>query len=114
MNNLSVSFKSKFLPSRTTKEVDAYAKELGYNDFTKNLNKALKPHRNFRFHIKHHYSKPRKLTKTEISYEKDGTLYKHVEFDSNVTNPAELTFKMMLSLKDVKSRLFAKIFRDYN
>jgi len=112
-NNNNISFSSRFLSSRATAEVNEYAKDLGYNNFIKELNSELKHRRNYKFNVKHHYSKPQGLCKTEIKYEKDGIPYKYIVIDSKISNPIELTFNILNSLKDKSSKAFQNIFYDY-
>lgn len=108
--NNQITFQSKFLPSKARTEVDEYAKSLGYDNFINSLNKELKHYRNYSFRLKHHYSKPHKICKTEISYSKDNIPYKYTVMDNKITNPVELSFNILFSLKDKTSKAFKEIF----
>lgn len=104
------SFKSRFEHTKATKEVNEYAKSLGHSDFIKDINNTIKHRRSYIFHTKHNYSKSQKLSKTEIYYEKEGYPYKYIEMDSKISNPVELTFRIINDIKDKNSKVFKKIF----
>ena len=110
-NNLpNQVFKSRFEATKAIKEVNDYAKDFGYSDFVKEINKEIRFRRSYIFRTKHMYSKTQQLCKTEIYYEKEGIPYKYIEMDNKITNPVQLTFRILQDIKDKNSKVFKKLF----
>ena len=46
----------------------------------------------------------------QIYYEKEGIPYKYIEMDNKITNPVQLTFRILQDIKDKNSKVFKKLF----
>ena len=110
-NNLkSPVFKSKVMPTKAAKEAAEYAETLGIHDLLNDVNKSLKFKNNYKLNVRHRYSKPFDTSKTEIRYEHNGVECKYTEMSSIIKNPAELTLKILLDLKNNTGKAFQDIF----
>jgi len=106
----SQSFQSKVVITKATKEACEYAKTQGMPNLLTEVNKNIKFQKNYRLNIKHHYSKPYDTSKTEVRYHNGIKECKYIVMKNNIKNPAELTFKILLELKDKTSKAFKEIF----
>ncbi len=103
-------FTSRFMSSKATIEVNKFAQEQGISNFIEGINASLKNAGNYKFNLKHLYSKALGVVKTEIRFEKDGNKYLISETSSKTKNPAEFTMQLLKSLQDKTSAFYKKLF----
>lgn len=103
-------FTSRFMSSKATAEVNKFAQENGISNFMDQVNNSVKAVGNYKFNIKHLYSKALDVVKTEIKYEKNGIKYIITETSSKTKNPVEFTMNLLNSLQDKSSVLYKKLF----
>lgn len=110
-NNINTqTFKSRFMSSKATIEVNKLAQEQGINNFIEQVNNSIRYSGNYKFNVKHLYSKALDIVKTEIKYEKNGIKYVVTETSSKIKNPAEFTMSLLKSLSDKTSNFYKKLF----
>ncbi len=104
------SFQSRIAVSKATKEAIEHAKVQGMPNLLSEVNNNIKLVKNYRLNFKHHYSKPLDASKTEVRYHNGIKECKYIVIADSIKNPAEVTFKILLELKDRTSKAYKEIF----